>query len=194
MATADDVVWIELTQPCLGTLAWNYVVFTVLKVKSYNKNYSQTFLCVVSAYCRYLHIIIVISLWNIKINSDVRREAMIDQGIMYIKWRDFDNNKTIYFINLAEKRISSALSEFLSSPIPTLQVIYKWVWHIPLLCNLYNGTIFFYIGIYGAWVCARSSTGSWLLAPAAAASLDELLREEGTCPILPCLITALIAT
>ena len=57
--------------------------------------------------------------WKI---SDVRREAMIDQGIMYIKWRDFDNNKTIYFLNLTEKRISSALSEFLSSPITTLYV------------------------------------------------------------------------
>ena len=56
---------------------------------------------------------------------------------MYIKWRAFNNN-------LAEKRISIALSKFLSSPIPTLQV--KWVWHIPLLCNLYNGTIFFDIG------------------------------------------------
>ena len=34
---------------------------------------------------------------------------------MYIKWRAFNNN-------LAEKRISIALSEFLSSPISTLQV------------------------------------------------------------------------
>ena len=57
--------------------------FVVLKVKSYNKNYSHPFLCVVSAYCRYLHIIIVISLWNIKKSSDVRRQAMNDQGIMY---------------------------------------------------------------------------------------------------------------
>ena len=37
------------------------------------------------------------------------------QGMVYIKWRAFNKN-------LAEKHISIALSEFLSSPLSTLQV------------------------------------------------------------------------
>ena len=52
---------------------------------------------------------------NIKIMSDVVVRLWWDQGMVYIKWRAFNNN-------LAEKRISIALSEFLSSPILTLQV------------------------------------------------------------------------
>ena len=95
-ATAIDISWSpwrpswlvclhlrrsQTNHACLELIHF-FVVFTVLKVKSYNKNYSHPFLCVVSAYCRYLHIIIVISLWNIRKSSDVRRQAQKDQDIM----------------------------------------------------------------------------------------------------------------